>query len=189
MSTLLRAAATTEDVQAYRNAPLFAVSLPKFVVMSVCTLGLYEFYWCYRHWQAERRREEENLSPFWRTVFAPVWVFALLPRIQSLTTKHGVPATWSATGLALAFLLLNAAWRLPDPVWLVCLLTCLPLIPVQQSVNRLNATLVPEAGRNDRFSGLNVLFIVIGTILLLLLLLSLLFPESQNAQSPQHVAA
>ena len=189
MSTLLRAAATADDIESYRKTPQFAVSLPKLVVMSLCTFGFYELYWCYKHWQAEQRREEEDLSPFWRAVFAPLWGFSLFGRIQDVTTKHGISPNWSATTLGLGFLLLNAAWRLPDPLWLVSFLALMPLLPVQHSVNRLNATLVPDVDRNDRFTGLNVLCIVIGAILLVLVLAGLFLPEPTDVEAVQGVAA
>ena len=189
MLTSLRTVATMEETNAYRAIPQFAVSVSKLTVMSLCTFGLYELYWCYKQWDATRRREQEVLSPFWRAVFAPLWAFSLFPRIQELTAKHGVPAAWSGSGLATAFLLLGATSRLPDPYWLVSFLSFLPLVVVQRSVNTLNATVVPEAERNDRYSGANIVVIVIGGLLLLLAVWATLFPYSGTAPSTRQVAA
>jgi len=172
----VRTAATPADVDSYRAAPQFAVSLSKFTVMSLCTFGLYELYWAYKHWDAVRRREHEDLSPFWRAFFAPLWGFSLLPRIQRLTGTLGVPAAWSGSGLALGYFLLHITWRLPDPFWLASLLSFLPLLVAQRSVNQLNAATVPDAPRNDSYSGLNVVGIVIGGLLLLLAILGTLLP-------------
>ena len=187
MFSSLRTAATAAETDAYRATPQFAVSLSKLSVMSLCTFGFYELYWCYKQWDAGRRREQEELSPFWRAFFAPIWAFSLFSRIQQLTAKHGVPATWSGNGLALAFLLLGITWRLPDPLWLVSLLTFLPLLVVQRSINVLNAVVAPSAERNDRYSGANVVVIVIGVILLVFAIWGTLFPDSGSLEPTRQV--
>jgi hypothetical protein len=176
--TSLRTAASAANVDSYRANPQFAVSTSKFVVMSLCTLGFYQLYWAYKHWDAQRRREQEDLSPFWRAFFAPLWCFSLLPRLQRITAEYGAPATWSGSGLALAYFLLSLAWRLPDPWWLVSVLSFLPLLVVQRSINNLNAVVVPNAPRNDSYSGLNIVIIVIGGLLLLLAILGTLFSSA-----------
>ena len=176
------------DMASYRATPQFAVSLSKLVVMSLCTLGLYEVYWAYKQWDAQRSREQEQLSPFWRAFFAPLWGFSLFPRIQRITAQYGVPATWSGSGLALGYFLLRLAWRLPDPYWLVTIFGFLPLLVVQRSINQLNAAIAPEAPRNDSYSGLNVAIIVIGGILLLLAILGTLRPLGAPS-GPSSVAA
>ncbi len=181
----IRTAAAPADVASYQAAPQFAVSLSKLVVMSLCTFGLYELYWAYKHWDAQRRREQEHLSPFWRAFFAPLWGFSLFPRIQRLTAMYGVPATWSGSGLALGYFLLHIAWRLPDPYWLVSLLGFLPLLVAQRSVNELNAAVAPDAPRNDSYSGLNVLAIVVGGLLLFLAIWGTVLPPAEpSVQMP-----
>ena len=185
----LRTAAGPTDVDAYRATPQFAVSVPKLVVMSLCTFGIYEAYWAYKQWNAYRRREQEDLSPFWRAVFAPLFAFSLLPRIQRVTTTYGVPATWSGSALATVYLLINISWRIPGPFWLLSLLRFLPLVVVQRSINELNATVAPEAPRNDKYSGLNVAMIVIGGLFLLLAILGTLLPEAGSSPAVHSVAA
>lgn len=184
----VRTAAAPADVASYRAAPQFAVSLSKFAVMSLCTFGLYELYWAYKHWDAVRRRDQERLSPFWRAFFAPLWAFSLFPRLGRLTAMYGVPATWSGSGLALAYFLIHLTWRLPDPYWLVSLLGFLPVLVVQRSVNGLNAAVAPDAPRNDSYSGLNVVAIVLGGLLLLLAILgTFMLPEEPPGQIPVSV--
>jgi hypothetical protein len=172
----VRMAAAPADVDAYRTAPLFAVSPGKLVVMSLCTLGAYEVYWAYKQWDAERRREHEDLSPFWRALFAPLWGFSLFPRIVRLAVAHGVPPHWSASPIALSYLLLELTWRLPGDFWLVSLFSFVPVVIVQHSINKLNAAVAPEAPRNDRFTGGNIAAISIGGVLLLFAILGTLLP-------------
>lgn len=189
MTTSPPTAATSMEADAYRAMPQFSVSLGKLAIMSLCTFGIYELYWAYKQWDAIRRRENEKLSPFWRAFFAPLWGFSLFPRIQTLAVNLGVPAQWSAGGLALGFLILGAMWRLPDPYWLVSMLSFLPLLAVQRSVNQLNLAVAPAADRNDTYSGKNVVIIVLGAILLLLALLGTLVPNPDDTVQYTHSIA
>ena len=175
----VRTAATPADLASYQTAPQFNVSLSKLAVMSLCTFGLYEVYWAYKHWHAIRQREQEHLSPFWRAFFAPLWAFSLFPRLQAITALYGVPATWSGSALALAYFLLHMTWRLPDPYWLISVIGFLPLLVVQRSIDALNAAVAPDAPRNNSYSGLNVLLIVVGGLFLLLAIRGTLLPPLQ----------
>src|SRR5687767_15670126 len=117
--TSVRTAATPVDTTSYRAIPQFAVSLTKLAVMSLVTFGIYELYWSYKQWDAQRRRDTEDMMPFWRAVFAPLWAFSLFPRLQRLSDTHGVGVAWSGTALAVAYLVLHVTYRLPDPYWLI----------------------------------------------------------------------
>ena len=44
----------------------FPVTISKFVVMSVCSFGTYQFYWSYKNWQRVRDGSDESLSAFGR---------------------------------------------------------------------------------------------------------------------------
>ncbi len=63
-----------EPPSAQMTCPLFPVATHKFIVLSVCSLGIYELYWCYQNWKRLKQASGERLSPFWRAVFAPLWV-------------------------------------------------------------------------------------------------------------------
>jgi len=104
----IRSAAVQTDVDSYRATPQFAVSLGKLAILSIVTFGIYDLYWAYQQWDAIRRRENEDLSPFWRAFFAPLWGFSLFPRIQKLAEMHHVPVNWSGGALAVVYLLLGA---------------------------------------------------------------------------------
>jgi hypothetical protein len=174
----LRTAAAPADLAAYRAMPQFSVSLGKLVVMSLCTFGLYDVYWAYKQWDAQRKREQEDISPFWRAVFAPLFGFSLFPRLQRIIVSYGVPATWSGPALATAYFLLQLMWRLPDPYWWLSLLSFVPIVVAQRSINELNQAVAPDAPRNATYSGANVVVIVIGGLFLLLALIgTFLSPE------------
>jgi len=68
-------------------------------------------------------------------------------------------------------------WRLPDPWSLVALLGFLPLLPVQNAVNRINRKLAPQAPANSRFGGWNIFGLVVGGIFLILAVIGTLVGE------------
>jgi len=128
----------------------FPVSATKLVVLSLCSFGLYELYWFYQHWKLERARTGENIWPFWRALLAPIFAYSLFSRIQDYGSQQSVHVDYSAGGLATAFFVLQASWRLPEPYWLVSMLTLVPLLPVRSLVAAINSTHVPQASTNGK---------------------------------------
>ena len=129
----------------------FSVSTQKFIVLSICTFGIYELYRCYQNWVRLQSKSREDISPFWRAFFAPLWNFSLFGRIRDLAAAKRVAVSWSAGALGTLYLILSLLWRLPDPWWWISLASLLALIPVQktaQQINRLNAEegVTEEAG-------------------------------------------
>ena len=162
-----------------RSAPLFPVATHKFVVLSLCTLGLYELYWSYQNWRRIEEASPEGLSPFWRAVFAPIWSFSLFRRVRDLAEADGLVVRWNPIVLAVFYLLLGVSWRLPDPWSWVGFATVLALFPVQQTAQLLNRRyLAPDESPNNRYGVLNIATIIVGgTFLLLATIGSFLPPE------------
>src|SRR4051812_24345977 len=48
------------------------VSPVKFIIYSICSLGLYNTYWFYKNWRYVRDRDGSNIRPFWRAIFSPI---------------------------------------------------------------------------------------------------------------------
>jgi hypothetical protein len=160
------------------NFPLFPVSTPKFIVLSIFSLTLYSFYWFYQNWIRLKAASHESLSPFWRTAFAPLWGLSLFSRIHTLASEHGIAIAWNPAALGTVFLILNLLWWLPDPWGLITFTVFVPLIPVQQtaqSVNEIYAKSVGEA-RNDTYSVGNVATIIIGGLILAAILTRAFMP-------------
>lgn len=155
----------------------FPVSTTKLIVMSLCSLGLYQLYWFYQHWKLERNRTGESLSPFWRAFFAPLFAYSLFTRIQEFGQQASLPVGYSAGGLTLAFIVLNVSWRLPDPFWLISMLAFLPLLPVRTAVAAINRGQAPLADTNQRFSAANIMLVLVGIPLVLLGLVATFVPE------------
>ena len=170
--------ARVEDAAARPEAEpvFFAVSLVKLALMSIVTLGLYEIYWFYKNWKCVERNAGDKVNAPIRSVFYPIMSYSLFRRVREHAKRSGVagfPAGW----LAVALFLVTVLWRLPDPWWLVSFLGFLPLVPVQKSVNAINAKLAPAADANARFTGWNVFGLVVGGIVLALSVVGAFVPQ------------
>lgn len=174
--TSIRLAVTEEEKAAYAASPYYAVSITKLVVLSLCTFGLYELYWCYAQWARERSRTGESLSPILRAIFSPIWTFSLFDRINKRSMSSRIAAPWSANAAALGYLILTLVANLPDPYWLIALLSFVPFVPVQATINALNAEAAPAAEKNTAFTGAEGAITAIGGLLLFLAVWGTLFP-------------
>jgi hypothetical protein len=168
-------AAVSDGVSGAHDADLhfFAVSPVKMVVLSVCTLGIYQIYWFYKHWVLIRERSEPLIVPWARAFFGIFWCYSCFEFIREDERRLGVEPTLAAGPLAIGWIGTSLAWRLPEPYFLLGFLSPLLLVPAQQHINRINALVAPDHDKNSRFSAWNWLAVVIGAIFLGLVLLGL----------------
>jgi hypothetical protein len=145
--------------------------------MSVCTFGLYHVYWFYRNWRLRNELRRRGVTAPLRAIFAPFFAYSLFSDVDDEVRHWGVTPGWSAAAMAIAYFLLNLVTQLPDPLWLVGLLSFLPLLSVQHTVNEANARSSHPAPVKANYSGLNIAGIVLGGILLLLALIGTFMPE------------
>jgi hypothetical protein len=156
--------------------PFFPVPTHKFVVLSLCTFGVYDLYWSYKNWQRIRERTGEKISPFWRAFWAPFWGFSLFGRIRDYARAESVNVSWSAGLLGTIYLVLFISWRLPDPWWLISLGSFIPLIAVVQTTHDVNSRVVASEDPNISYSGANIAMIVVGGLVLVLAIIGTFVP-------------
>lgn len=145
----------------------FAVSIAKLVVLSICTLGLYELYWYYRNWRLIKAREKTNILPFWRAFFGYFFCYPFFVRVRDHLRPRPGDAKLAAGLLATCWIVTSLMWRLKDPYWLVSTLSFVFLIPVQLAVNHINEVVAPGHDRNSTFSAWNWMAIFLGGVLFL----------------------
>jgi hypothetical protein len=155
-------------------APLFAVGLSKLALMSVCTLGLYQFFWFYRQWKAIRERTGQPLSAGIRAFFYTLTSYYLFRAIAEQGRAAGVEVSLGAGWLAILVFVLSSMWRLPDPYSLIGFLSFVPLLLVQATVNDINRKLAPDADPNTRLRGWNIVALVLGGVVFILAVIGLL---------------
>ena len=167
----------------------FPVSKLKLILMSLCTLGLYELYWFYKNWKLIKTRTGQNLSPFWRAFFSIIFGYQLFKHIQVSADSNECRSSINPGWLFIGYIALNATWRLPDPFFIISLVTFLPLLSAQGVINDLNLKTAPRAERNNRFSVTNFAVIIIGGLLIILGVVGSLIPSSFDAENDQNVWA
>jgi hypothetical protein len=116
----------------------FDVSIPKLVVLSVCSLGIYELYWFYKNWQIVRVRERSDISPLWRAAFGFFFCYAMFKRVRECDAQTGGTGALPAGALAAGWMVVTFLWQLPDRYSLMANLSCLFMVPVQAAANRIN---------------------------------------------------
>jgi len=146
-------------------------------VMATVTFGIYELYWFYKNWKLIKQRSDPTMMPFWRAFFGIIFCYGCFKEIKDTAAARGITLRWSAGLLAITWIVLCLCWRLPDPFSLVCWLTPLVILPVQDAANRLNAIVTPNHNPNVRFSGWNIAGIVLGGICFVLSVIATFLPS------------
>ena len=161
------------------TVPLFfPVSITKLLVLSICTLGLYEIYWFYKNWQLVKRRENSNINPALRSLFGVLFCYSLFRRVGEQVESHNnksIPAGLLAAG----WIVLTLLWKLPDPYWLLTFLAVFFMVPVQQAVNSINSQAARGHDQNRRFGGWNIAAVIIGGLILALAIIGTFLPPEQ----------
>ncbi|MEY4561160.1 MAG: hypothetical protein RLZZ618_437, partial [Pseudomonadota bacterium] len=154
----------------------FAVSVAKLVVLSMCTMGMYQVYWFYKNWEHIRLRDQPGIWSFPRAFFGVIFCYSCFSHIRKYGLKTGVTPALPAGVLAVAWILTTFVWKLPDPFWLLGFASVLWVVPVQTYVNQINTAVAPEHDPNRRFTGWNWFGVVVGGGLLVLMLIGTFMP-------------
>ena len=169
---------SAEEALPITRPVFFPVSLTKLLLLSICTLGLYEIYWFYKNWNFVKRREKSDIVPAARSIFAYFFCYSLFRKVaeQSAATI-GKPL--SAGALAAGWIVTTLLWKLPDPYWLVSFAAVLCMLPVQSTINSINAHVAPDHDKNDCFSVWNIAGLVVGGLIFILGVIGAFLPPEQ----------
>lgn len=160
-----------------RQLYFFTPSNGKLVLMSVCTFGIYELYWFYKNWVLIKQRTGQSLIPFWRAFFAPIWAYSCFEHMKQDSQQYGGPKLPGIALLAILYFLLQASWRLPDPYWLISIVSVIAIIPANTTALAVNGISGVANYKNAYFSWLNRLAVAFGGLLLVLAVVGTLMPQ------------
>jgi hypothetical protein len=159
---------TSVDQKQIGTAVFFPVSIRKLAIMSLVSFGLYELWWLFKNWKYIQESSGRKIMPAARAFFGVIWVYPLLKEMRKSGQERGVMRRLDAGMIAIAWIILSGLWRLPDPWWLISLISFVPLLAVQGYINELNKALDPACDINDKFTKGNWAFIILGGLVIVL---------------------
>ena len=139
------------------------ISLNKFIFLSIISFGAYEIWWIYKAWKFFQQKERLDIMPAARAIFSIIFLNTLLNKILDFAKEKGYKDNYSATSLFIGFITGNLLAKLPDPFWLISILSFVFLIPPFKALNYAKENsrdfIVNEQAS---FSGRQIALIVIG---------------------------
>jgi len=145
--------------------------LPKhFVLLTIVTLGLYQVYWFYRNWRDLRDDAGKEVSPGWRTLglMIPfvnfVMVYQQLSLIRDVAAETGEEEPYGPGLVTVVIVALTFIANL-TMTWTISLLTVIPLIPVQMTLNRIWEHKQPGMPIRTEFDAQEVAILFVGAVL------------------------
>ena len=144
------------------------VRIDKFVILSLVTLGLYQFVWFYRNWRYIKTSEGTSIWPWARALFYPFWYYPMLKRLDVQGKGLLAAAVLILFGIADV---LSVGLLDPDSLFdsflilaFIILLAVLLLIPAVKAINDLNersGTRPPSFGWRRRSAAVLVLGLLV----------------------------
>ena len=147
-----------------------------FIILYFLTFGLYGSYWQYKTWTFFKQRQNLDIWPIPRAIFAIFFIYSLFEKILAFAKYNEVSKTYSSGGLFALFAVLTyGADKLPEPLFLLSLLAVFAYL---QPINVFNLAMINsddfDAKYLEGFTQKQLILIVCGVIFWLLLILGLL---------------
>jgi hypothetical protein len=111
------------------------LSVWKFALFSIASMGFYEFYWNYKSWKFFKEKDNLDVSPFWRTFLMPLFMSSLFDRFSDMLKKEGYNIKYPTAILIIFWVWINTTTIWKEPIWLLAHLSFLSFIPVLNSLN------------------------------------------------------
>ena len=152
----------------------FHVSLFKFAVMSLASLGLYQLYWFYRQWRFLKQSGEPDLVVVPRVLFSSIFSYGLFRRVQEQAADYGIETPWHPGLLTFGYIAASVISLFRGWFLLFGFANVLALLPVQRTMLQINAASTPPSYPDTRYSIWDVIIIVLGSMMLALIVIGLL---------------
>jgi len=150
------------------------ISLNKFIFLCIISFGMYQIWWTYKTWRFFKQKEKSDIIPVARTIFSIFFLHSLFSRILDYAKAKNYSGSYSATALFIGYLVVSFLSRLPEPFWVVSILSFTFLIPPFNALNyaKQNSTdfVVTE---ETSFSTRQIILAIVGLIFWALVIVGL----------------
>ncbi|WP_051203340.1 DUF4234 domain-containing protein [Hugenholtzia roseola] len=159
-------------------------SVSIFILLSFATFGLYDFWWMYKAWRFLKQKDNLNIYPVLRTIFAFFYFHSLLKRILAFAQEQGYQKHYPADSFAAGFIVLYFLANVSFPYNMVSFLSTFLLVPPLKAFNFALLQSSDEFEVVDRKS-LNggQIFLLVVSLLIWVLFLGLIVYEEFMLQS------
>jgi hypothetical protein len=149
-----------------------------FVIFSVLTFGLYEIWWIYKCWRFFREKENLDIAPAARALFSIFFLKQLCDKIADYCHEKEIDVSFNSTNVLVAYILLNLTARLPQPLWLISLLSVAPFINVVKAFNNY-FTGNEEGDGQEVLSGRRIVMLIFGCLFWVLVIASFFVDDNK----------
>ncbi|MBW4574595.1 MAG: hypothetical protein KME08_04860 [Aphanothece sp. CMT-3BRIN-NPC111] len=148
----------------------------KFCFLYIITFGIYQLPWAHKHWKFIKERENLKISAWFRSWFLPFFLYSLCQKVFALAEEQGYREKPSPFQITLFYWIFVVLSRLPDPLWLISLLSFVPLLSILKAINYYWEQKQQHLPKRTSFTGREIAWIVFGVIFWLLVIVGLLAP-------------
>ncbi|MFN8285927.1 MAG: hypothetical protein U0V74_04190 [Chitinophagales bacterium] len=106
-----------------------------FALLSIATLGVYHIWWDYKVWRYIKEKDNSDIMPAARAIFVIIFGYYLFERIAELVGEKGRAVNYSPGAVFAAIFILNICSRLPEPFYLLAILSVIPRLFVVRELN------------------------------------------------------
>ncbi len=150
------------------------VTLQKFILLSIVSFGLYDIWWMYKGWKFFKEKDNLDIMPFPRALFALFFMIGLFDRIQDFAHENGYAKTFSSLGCFLGVIGFNLLGRLPEPYFIISFISFLFFVPALEAFNYgVRRSPDYEVVETEQFNARQIILLICGGIMWLLILMEL----------------
>jgi hypothetical protein len=159
------------------------ISVSKFILLSIVTIGFYELWWFYNAWRFFKQKEKSDIMPVCRTIFNIFFIWQLFDKILKLAKEKNYEKDYASGLLFSGFILFTVSAYLPEPYFLISIFIFIVFIPPFKAFNfvKQNSTGF-KVNEQKTFNGRQITLIVIGTLFWILFFIWLLYLNGENAE-------
>ena len=159
-----------------RTVEFYIVSVRKFLLLYLGTLGMYAVYWFYKHWAQYKLYHGSSIWPVPRAIFAIFFVHSLFGKIRGRLQQVDPDSDWSANTYATLYVVLTVISVVSDAVvesgqadiWVamvsIGIVIFLALVLYQAQIFANRACNDPWGQANHQITLANVLWLILGAV-------------------------